>query len=477
MNNIKYSPDQNYAISNVKSGMNIAIFGGAGTGKSTVLKAIREELKCKNVVFLAPTGMASKLIGGSTIHSFFKIRPEVWQVDKSPKIDRKQRKLIDKADVIVIDEISMTRSDLFHAIEQTILECSGRRHRFLPFAGKQLIICGDLFQLQPIAGEWRQEKYIRDNYGSLFAFNTSAWAAAKFEYIELTTVHRQSKDKLFIDLLNAIRIGDINSAFSWKNDGVEEHPICAVQTFNDSCKVASTIPRKDVMTLCPTNHQVERVNMIAESRLSGKIYSFKADITGRFDKSSCPAPEHLEIKIGSRIQVVANKRSNGPKESRYSNGEQGVIEGVDSDGGWILVRLDCGRSEFVRQHEWIEQEYELIYDPITKRERISQKDVGFCYQYPIRLCYAMTYHKSQGQSFDQVHLELDGGRFSEGMLYVGLSRCRTLKGLTVSRKLKLTDIKVNSEVLEFYDSIDGNIYRYNELSSSTPNDLITGPQF
>jgi len=479
MKNIKLSPEQNYVLKQMKSGKRVAISGGAGTGKTTLLLAFKEHCKetKKKVVFLSPTGMASKILDGSTIHSFFKMRPEVWQRDKLPKIGRSQQKLINRADIIVIDEISMVRSDTFHGIEQTINHCSGSVLRHLAFAGKQVIICGDLYQLTPIGGGWVNEKYILNNYDSLFAFNTKAWESLKFDYFELTTVHRQSQDKLFIDLLNAIRVGDVHSVASWEKQEGEEQPLSVVDTFNKHCTVAPTIPRKGVMVLCPTNRQVEHINMIAESSLLGKTYKLKAMITGIFNKKSCPAPETLEIKVGSRVQIVANKYAQGPQDSRYFNGEQGAVEAVDPESGWISVCLDCGRKVHVRQHEWVEQEYELVNDSYSGQERISQKDVGFCSQYPLRLCYAMTYHKSQGQSYDRVHLELDGGKMNAGMLYVGLSRCRTLEGLTVSRKLKLTDIKVNSEVLEFYDSIDGNIYRYNELSSSTANDLITGPHF
>ncbi|MBI5078560.1 AAA family ATPase, partial [Candidatus Saganbacteria bacterium] len=396
------------------------ITGKAGTGKSTLLQYFRENTN-KKIVVLAPTGVAAINVRGETIHSFFRYKPDI-NLDKIKKIKFKkgQKNIYKEIEAIVIDEISMVRADLLDCVDK-FLRLNGKKSR-LPFGGLQMIFIGDLYQLPPVVnGEERH--LFKEHYKSEYFFDAKVFEKIEMEYVELEKVYRQ-KDEGFIGLLNAIR-----------NNTAGETELAAL---NAGC-APDYKPSKDYsITLTTTNKMASEINAAHLSRLPGKTEVFAGEITGEFELKQLPTDLELKLKSDSQIMLL-----NNDSMGRWVNGTLGKIKKIGKDE--IIVELRDGRLEAVGRFEWEIFHFELNRDS----GRLESEVIGSFVQFPLKLAWAITIHKSQGKTFDHVIIDLGRGTFAHGQLYVALSRCTGLKGITLKQPVKKQHIFMDYRVVKF----------------------------
>ncbi len=407
-----------------KTSQNLFITGRAGTGKSTLLNLFRQKSQ-KKIAVLAPTGVAAVNISGETIHSFFRFRPDVTPA-KAKKIAAKIKNskrflLYQKLETIVIDEISMVRADLMDAVDRFLQTVLGNR---LPFGGKQMVFFGDLYQLPPVLKN-SDRRIFAKIYQTPYFFSSQAFnlSGLKLEYIELEKIYRQS-DERFISLLNAIR-----------NRQIEDSQIEHINR-----RVGKTLP--DAVFLTGLNAKADKINHEKISALPGKGRRYYGYIDGFFPEKHLPAEEKLFLKNGARVMLLNNDRSR-----RWINGTLGIVVRLEKD--IITVRLDSGRRVGIKPFIW-----EIIQNRWDKKSRTIQSDVvGTFTQFPVKLAWALTIHKAQGKTFDRVTVDLSSGIFAPGQLYVALSRCRTLKGISLTcpvlRRHILLDYRIVSFLTDF----------------------------
>lgn len=403
---------------------NVFITGRAGTGKSTLLSLFRQTTK-KKLVVLAPTGVAALNVSGQTIHSFFNFRTDVTlqKVRKLPPSSNKIQ-LFKHLEMIIIDEVSMVRADLFDCIDK-FMRLNGR-DRDLPFGGVQMIFFGDLYQLPPVVTS--DERLIfKEHYASPYFFSAHVMQDFHFEYVELEKIYRQSNLD-FIAVLNAIRnntatVDDlrlintrVNQAFESKTD----------QFF---------------ITLTATNALAQKINEARLRVLNGKIFRNTATISGDFEKRSLPAEEMVELKNKAQVMLL-----NNDKQGRWVNGTVGVVEQIvmNEYSAVIMVRTDQGVVE-VSPHTW--EMFTYGYD--KDERRITTKKTGSFTQFPIRLAWAITIHKSQGKTFDRVIIDLERGTFATGQMYVALSRATTLEGIVLKQPVQPGHIRIDWQIVKF----------------------------
>jgi ATP-dependent exoDNAse (exonuclease V) alpha subunit len=408
-----------------KTNKNVFITGQAGTGKSTLLKEFRKNTK-KNVVVLAPTGIAALNVEGQTIHSFFRFPNSVVTEDKI-KITREKSDLFKSIDTIIIDEISMVRVDMIDGIDYALRQY---RKNDIPFGGVQIILFGDLFQLPPILSDNADNEFITSNYKSQYFFDADVFKKHENTVYELTKVYRQA-DSDFVELLNCIRINTATEADLNKLNTNFSIPI------TDDEYIYLTARRK---TADDINN--EKLNLI-----EGKKIVKKCDMVGSFVDSvenidfKYPAPETLEFKISSKIMMLNNDIS-----KRWVNGTRGTVVKCDDDGITVLLE---GKEYQVTKHTWKRMKY--TYNPLTRK--VEEKQIGTFTQYPLQLANAITIHKSQGMTFDKVIVDIGMGAFAHGQVYVALSRCRTLNNLIIKTTIKQSDIMIDPLIVDFYNSL------------------------
>ncbi|MCA9364380.1 MAG: AAA family ATPase [Candidatus Moranbacteria bacterium] len=397
---------------------NMFVTGKAGTGKSTLLNYLKRNTK-KNMAVVAPTGVAALNVGGQTIHSFFRIPPTFLSEDNI-EVYPKTAELLRKVDIIVIDEVSMVRADLMDAIDY-ILRVA--RKNDLSFGGVQMVMFGDPFQLPPIVREENVKEYFLQKYGGYYFFNAHSWNYADIEVCELSTIFRQ-KDEGFKKLLNQIRHGDVTN-----------------ETLNAlNARHADELPENDVIYLATRNHVVDRINKTKLKNLKTKEQSYKAVIKGRLEPSALPTDKVLDLRIGAQVMFLRND-----KERRWVNGTIGTVKWLN-DGG---VGVEIGKETYtVMKETWDKIQYSYN----TNEQRMEEEVVSSFTQYPLKLAWAITVHKSQGQTYDSVIVDMDAGAFSHGQTYVALSRCTQLETLYLKRKINLRDIIVDPQVTAFMDS-------------------------
>lgn len=401
------------------SDKHVFVTGDAGTGKSTLLKYFTGTTKKKTVI-LAPTGVAAVNVGGQTIHSFFKFPPKPLTRSNIPSIKENYLMLYKAVDVIVIDEISMVRVDLMDAIDIFLRENLGIDE---PFAGKQIIMFGDLNQLPPILGREGEREMILHKYKSQYFFDADVWKQTGFEGIKLEKVYRQ-KDKEFIDLLNNIKDGTIN------DDGIKK--------INE--RKGEDRIEDGVITLCSTNAVADHINEMMLSRVHGQEYFLKGTITGDFNIKYCNVEEEIRVKIGCRIMILTNH-----PEKIWHNGTIATLRGVNMNAGKITIEVD-GKMYEVERHEYEYARYSYNRD----NEEVESEVRGTFNQFPIRVAYAVTIHKAQGKTFDRINIDIGSGAFAAGQLYVALSRCTSLEGISLSRIIGINDIICDRRISEFY---------------------------
>ena len=406
-----------------KTNKSVFITGKAGTGKSTLLSYFCEHTK-KPLVVLAPTGVGAVNVSGQTIHSFFGFKPDTT-LDDAEKIAKKMRskrkELFKKLDAIVIDEISMARADLLDCVDiflRTILKNQ------LQFAGIQMIFFGDLYQLPPVV-IGKERNVFKTNYKTPYFFDAKAMNNFQVEFIELEKVYRQ-KDKKFIEILNSIRNNTITDA--------------QLETINQ--RVNEDIDLKDLgheyVYLTTINRLADQINRINMEELPGRKYVFEGEITGEFDKRYLPTETELEVKESAQIMLL-----NNDSRGRWINGTIGEI--IDFEEDKINIKLQNGKTVSVSPYSW-----DIFETYFNKEDRVLDKHLlGSFIQYPIRLAWAITIHKSQGKTFDRAVIDLSGGTFACGQTYVALSRCRTLEGMILKTKIKKTNIFTDWRIVRF----------------------------
>ncbi|HLP72935.1 MAG TPA: helix-turn-helix domain-containing protein [Bacteroidales bacterium] len=430
------NPDLQLAFDFVKfTNRNIFLTGKAGTGKTTFLHELKKILP-KRMIVLAPTGVAAINAGGVTIHSFFQLpfhpfvpalyvpgkKPSVQQQQDSFKMNREKVNIIRSLDLLVIDEISMVRADLLDAIDSNL-----RRYKNsgLPFGGVQLLMIGDLQQLAPVAKEDDME-ILSQYYREIYFFGSLALKSTDYITIELKHIYRQS-DEVFISLLNKIRENLVDS------DVLTELNKRYIPDFN-------TESGGGYITLTTHNHQAQIINDSKLEKLPGKSFSFQASVENEFPESSYPNAGELVLKKGAQVMFVKNDISG---EKLFFNGKIGKIEGFEEDT--IIVK--CPGDDFpisVEIAEWQNTKYTLN----DETKDIEEKVIGTFRQYPLKLAWAITIHKSQGLTFDRAVIDARAA-FAHGQVYVALSRCRNLEGLVLSTPLDHRCIIDNPSVTGF----------------------------
>ena len=407
--------------------------GKAGTGKSTFLHYIAQTTK-KKYVILAPTGIAAINVGGATLHSFFKLpfhpllpndrRYSTQQLRNTLKYNSEKIKLIRELELIIIDEISMVRADIIDFIDK-ILRVYSHNMR-IPFGGKQLLLVGDVYQLEPVLKE-EDWQLLQPYYPSKFFFDAHVFRSFQLVCIELQKVYRQRDDK-FISILDHIRTSTVtNTDLSLLNQQVGlPQPMDAHQLS---------------ITLSTRRDTVDYINSLHLSKLPGDATILHGSIDGEYPENNLPTPIELEVKTGAQILFIKNDR-----EKRWVNGTLGTIIGIgDEEDGKIYVRTEQGEDVDVEQEVWNNVRY--TYN--QKEQKVEEEILGSFQQFPLRLAWAITIHKSQGLTFNQVKIDLSGGVFAGGQTYVALSRCRSLKGIALQEPVKREDIYVNQEVVRF----------------------------
>lgn len=447
---IQLNDEQQAALDLMLAGRNIFLTGEAGTGKSTILREFRQQCG-RDCVFLAPTGVAAININGTTLHSFFLLKPGLLTPDNLGRIGSPRRKaLLRGVKTIVVDEVSMLRSDVFAAIDSRLRSVAQGNDSLKPFGGKQMILVGDFFQLPPVIKNETERDYLQSCLGGAYAFQTQLWRQADFQNICLQTAHRQQDDRLFLDLLNNIRHGRPSEP-DIVVDGANEQQ-SALAILNRCCVGNNRLPGAPIC-LCTTNREAATINSVMKARLAGNSSLFKAVVTGRFNESDFPTEALLDLKPGARVMVLCNKHL-PDGEFEYVNGDVGVIMAISQlDSPAVTVKLDKGVTVTVGLNTWSNYEYVIDADHAGGQRRIRQREIGTFVQIPLKLAYAVTIHKAQGLSLDCVDLRLGAGCFAHGQLYTALSRCRRLQTLRVDRPIMPDDLILDHAVIDFYASL------------------------
>lgn len=417
-----------------KTNKHIFITGKAGTGKSFLLYYFRQNTK-KNVVVCAPTGVAALNVAGQTIHSLFRIPPEFIRKDSLAE-DSNSARLLRHIDTVVIDEVSMVRPDLLDAIDHRLRQA---RKNDLPFGGVQMVMFGDLYQLPPIVNDRELHKYFEDNYGGYFFFNAYVWKNTSFDIYELMTIFRQ-KDEMFKILLNAVREGDITDE---------------QLTFLNQ-RALIEMPNTGVVTLAPTNAAVAKINNGNLEILPGEVYEYKAVIAGKLEESAFPTEALLRLKKGAQVMLLKNDR-----QDRWVNGTVGKVHSLTKTEVNVAIG---GIIYSIPKETWTKIRY--YYD--QEKKTVGEELVSSFTQFPLRLAWAITIHKSQGQTYSSVSIDMGYGAFAHGQTYVALSRCTTLEGLYLKRHITREDIIVEPKIITFMRSKIQNVTISYEKDSATP---------
>ncbi len=464
-----------------ESSASVFMTGRAGTGKSTFLRYIVEHIKKKTVV-LAPTGIAAVNAGGVTLHSFFKIPLQPFALDDvkfatprdvraMQKFNGEKIKLLKELELIVIDEVSMVRADVLDFVDR-VLRTYNKGHRYEPFGGKQLLLVGDAFQLEPVVTgqEW---DILRRFYTTPYFFGAAVFGQIQLTQIELKKVYRQ-KEADFLSLLDRIRVGQ-----------VADEDLKLINSRVDNSFQPST--EALYMTLTSTRAASDNINESRLAELETEEQTVVGYVEKDFPEQMMPTSLNLTLKVGAQVVFVRNDM-----EGRWYNGSVGSVEGIEKDGVWVRVVTDDAKSQDQDSHEdgeYMEDEGE-IYDengelcdpdlffvqPVTwenvkyryneEKHQVETELLGTFTQVPLKLAWAITIHKSQGLTFDHVIIDLGKGAFACGQSYVALSRCRTLNGMILRTPLTHNDIRTNIAVRIFSNGANDEVLIEKQLTGA-----------
>ncbi len=407
------------------------ITGKAGTGKSTFIHYFSQTTK-KKIIKLAFTGIAAINVGGSTIHSVFRFPTKpLMPGDEEIKIfdeGHQARKLIEDIDTIIIDEVSMLRSDILEAIDYSLRNNGG--NRALIFGGKQILFVGDIFQLPPIVTDDETEKFLfSEVFKSHYFFDSDAYRQLSPRLFEFKVAQRQREDQEFVELLDRIRTCNVTQPdLDTINEQVDPYYVPKTDEFEIMLTTINAIADRE---------NERRLNQLPEQK-----FIFRADIKGDFDDDRSPSNHTLELKRHAQVMFIKND-----PDRRWVNGTIGKIEFIANE--FIEVKLADGSVHVVNKEKWEHRGYK--YDKVKRQ--ITSDLKGTFIQYPLRLAWAITIHKSQGLTFDNVVIDLGSGAFVNGQLYTALSRCRRLSGIVLKKKVRKEDIIPDQRLVEFWESI------------------------
>lgn len=407
----------------------IFLTGKAGTGKTTFLHNLKKETK-KQLAVVAPTGVAAINAGGTTMHSFFQLpftpfipTPEGRKnLIEKMKMQSNRRKVLQELELLIIDEISMVRADVLDSVDTILRHVRYRNNE--PFGGVQVIFIGDMFQLSPVAtdDEWRM---LSQYYSSPYFFHSQAIMQQQPVYIELDKIFRQTNGD-FIRILNEVR-----------NNCMSEPSLKLLQSRYNPMFIP---PSDDTyITLTTHNYKADQINAEELTKIKGKIYTFDATIEGEYPEKSYPTEKTLELKIGAKVMFLKNDTET-PR--RFFNGKIGVVESVDDDA----IKIKCPDDfEAIELGKAVWENIRYTTNPTTKQ--IEESQLGKFIQFPLRLAWAITIHKSQGLTFDKAVIDA-GAAFAPGQVYVALSRCRSLEGMVLLSKINPNSIQNDRQIVE-----------------------------
>jgi len=417
---VEPTSDFNAAYNFLRDGQgHLFVTGRAGTGKSTLLKCLRD-LLADEMVIVAPTGLAAVNVGGQTIHSFFGFPPRLIRPDDIRR--SRNARIMRRLKFLVIDEVSMVRSDLMWAIDQSLRVNRGRPRA--PFGGVRLAMFGDLHQLPPVIDEAEVAAHLESEYGGPFFFNVAALREdLGTSLIELAQVFRQ-KDQALLRVLNRVRDGEADE----DDLAVLNERVQPIRTLREG---------EPYVILTPTNAAARRINTAYLEALPSPAQQYQAKVAGDFSESAQPTDAAMILKPGAKVMLLRND-----PDRRWVNGTVARIARLEPDRVWVEVE---GEEHELERVSWENRRY--AYD--KAEEKIIETVAGTFRQFPLRLAWALTIHKSQGLTLDKVYIDLGRGTFAHGQAYVALSRCRTLEGLAFARPLRPSDILFDPSVMGY----------------------------
>tara|TARA_B100000886_G_scaffold66059_1_gene41431 strand:- start:1625 stop:3394 length:1770 start_codon:yes stop_codon:yes gene_type:complete len=410
------------------------IYGRAGTGKSSFIEYFKRNTK-KNYICLSRNGLAARLIGGQTIHSFFRFPPRTLLKDNDPDVNptnKNKKDLYPDLDLIIIDEISNIECDLLHSIDKVLRI---KRNCKKPFGGTQMLFLGDFFQIAPIEPKISSEREaFYNDYKGIWFFDCDGFNELSPNFINFEHVHRH-KDKEFRNKLEAIRRNDLSKS--------------TIEYFNKRCFELKNVP-STAIAICCTNMQVTKYNEHYLSEIPGEINTYKAtykNFKGNSnDLKEMPTNPNLDLKVGVRVMMLNN-------EPNWNNGDFGVVTSLSNSEIKVKIYTNnkLSRIEYtLERHVWEKYKYKRIKNSDDGKYRYKPVVDGFFKQYPIKVARASTIHKSQGQTYNEILVDFGNGAFSHGQAYVALSRVKTYEGLFLRKAIKESDIKFDNRVIEFY---------------------------
>jgi len=403
------------------------ITGKAGTGKSTLLQLFRKTTH-KKVVVLSPTGISALNVHGQTIHSFFQFPPKLMHQGEI-FINKRLIRLLSVVEAIVIDEVSMVRADVMDAIDYSL---KLHRRSVAPFGGVQMLFFGDLYQLPPVVSSQEEREYFRTTYTTAYFFDAHVFQKhVPLRMIELTKVYRQS-ERNFIRLLDAIR----TMQFDFDDlESINERYIPDAQI------------EDPFLTLCSTNAAAQQINKERLDKLTTSSFFYSGEVKGDFNPKLFPTDYKLELRMDGQVMLIRND-----PEKRFVNGSLARIVGLEEEKITVSMTDESGKTEIfdLPKMTWEVNKYTISADADNP---IKAEVTGSFTQYPVRLAWAVTIHKSQGKTYDRVAIDLGRGAFEHGQTYVALSRCRTMNGVFLKKPLTPRDIMVDERVAEFYETM------------------------
>ena len=403
-----------------RTNSNLLILGQAGTGKSTFVNYLKTSSK-KRIICACPTAVSALNVGGQTIHSLFQIQPRDFIMPELLKLKAKPRNILNAADVLIIDEISMVAPDLLDAVD--ILARSARRNNE-PFGGLQVVAIGDLFQLPPVITREAMDYYrMAYEYENAYFFDSNVYKRAEFLRYDFDLVYRQN-DISLLENLRRLRHNDLS----------------ALEFFN-SCKITDAARLENAVIITPFRAVAERINASRLAQINAPEIMYTGELTGTFQERDVPAPMNLTLKVGALVVFVKNG-------DKWHNGSMGIVRNLLSRE--IIVELLNKTRDVVsvKPEKWQKIEYSR-----DENDRLQENEVGSFKQFPLNLGYAMTIHKAQGKTLDSVIVDISRGAFAHGQTYVALSRTRNASDMHIASPLHARDVIFDNRVLDFVSAI------------------------